>query len=166
MEAKIRREADTLFLSGVAVIAFGIWGAVKICITYFWAPKAWMKVTDVDIDLLYMQIITVVIILVLCFIDIFIRYSIGRPAMEESREIGQGKGNRYLIFAVIYVALDVVGFLSVFIAPGGAGDVSQDIDTMDQLTNILIEASSCYALLQLIVSSLKLRRLRRDAGLI
>lgn len=165
METKIRREEDTLFLSGLAVIIFGIWGSLKICITFFLESEAVLKTVDVDgLDLLLVKIITFAFVLILCLIDLFFRLRIGIPAMKESREKGQS--HYYLILAGFYLLTDAIAFLSVFIVPGGDVDVAEKTDLMSRVTKFIIQASSCYVLLQLIISSIKLRRLRRDAGLI
>lgn len=166
MEAKIRREADTLFLSGLAVIVFGIWGMVKIFITYFLNPEAWVAPADVDQDTILVHAVIMGALIVLSLIEISLRLRIGLPAIAESRETGQGKRHYYLFLAVFYLIVDASSFFSIFIVPGGVVDVAENIDGLDRFTNIIIQATSCYVLLQLIVSSVKLRRLRRDAGLI
>lgn len=166
MEAKIRREEDTLFLSGLAVIVFGIWGAVKIFIIYFLNPEAWVVPADVDQDTILVHAVIMGVLIVLVLIEISLRLRIGLPAIAESRETGLGKRRHYLFLAVFYLIMDASSFLSIFIVPGGMVDVAENIDEMNRFRNIIIQATSCYVFLQLIVSSLKLRRLRRDAGLI
>ena len=51
MEAKIRRERETLFLSSLAVILFFVWGSAKVLFSYIMDPINWIKnVTGSDKD--------------------------------------------------------------------------------------------------------------------
>ena len=43
MEAKIRRERETLFLSSLAVILFFVWGSAKVLFSYIMDPINWIK---------------------------------------------------------------------------------------------------------------------------
>lgn len=166
MEAKIRRERETLFLSSLAVILFGVWGSLKVVISYLLNPEEWIKLASESPEPAVTSAIVIALIIGFVLLDFFFRLSIGLPGIKESRVDGSGKRKIYLILAVLYLVSDVISFRSIFVPSMAAEDYIVFIasgEFIDHLATIIIEGTSCFAVVQLIVSSLKLKRLRGAA---
>jgi hypothetical protein len=160
MEAKIRRERETLFMSSLAVILFFVWGSAKVLFSYIMDPVTWLQYVSGSDDPAITQGKTTAIIAAYILVNLIFRLCIGLPAIKECRQNSSGKRFVYIIHAVICLVMDVLTFRSAVILPIESGEYTTIIGP---LAMIVIEITSCYAIVQLIISSLKLKYLRHKA---
>ena len=100
------------------------------------------------------------------FVNFIFRLCIGLPAIKESRADASGKRVLYLIFAVIFLATDIIFYWTAFIMPIRSGHFMEMVESgeiIGPLAMLFIEFTSCFVTMQLIISSLKLKYLRRAA---
>ena len=111
MEAKIRRERETLFLSSLAVIIFGVWGSTKVLISYLIDPETWIRLVSDSSEPALIETHVAVLLMLFFLLDIGIRLGIGLPGIKESRVNAPGKKVIYLILAVVYLVIDILAYL-------------------------------------------------------
>lgn len=166
MEAKIRRERETLFLSSLAVIIFCVWGSAKVLFSYILDPIHWIKYVTGSDNPAITETGAAIIIVAYIFVNFIFRLCIGLPAIKESRADASGKRVLYLIFAVIFLATDIIFYWTAFIMPIRSGHFMEMVESgeiIGPLAMLFIEVTSCFVTMQLIISSLKLKYLRRAA---
>ena len=166
MEAKIRRERETLFLSSLAVILFFIWGSAKVLFSYILDPINWIKNVTGSENPSITETGTTVIIIAYILLNLIFRLCIGLPAIKEARADSSGKRVVYIVLAAICLVMEVGTFRSAVIVPIQGGNIQKLIESgeiVGPLAMFVIEITSCLALVQLIISSLKLKYLRHAA---
>lgn len=153
IHAKIRRHQSILICSGLGVIAFGLWGIVKIIMMWYLDPTAFEELVGfaslTQEEQIYLTVIYAVIA-VLVAADLLIRVYIGRSAVKE------GSGQKKRIFYVIWTAV------YLFASVGGDIDTLMELPTehmVESVTATVIDLTSCFAMLQIIISSIALRRI-------
>ena len=162
MEAKIRRERETLF----AVIIFCVWGSAKVLFSYILDPIHWIKYVTGSDNPAITETGAAIIIVAYILVNFVFRLCIGLPAIKESRADASGKRVLYLIFAVIFLATDIIFYWTGFIMPIQSGHFMEMLESgeiIGPLAMLFIEVTSCFVTMQLIISSLKLKYLRRAA---
>ncbi len=155
MEKELRRYQSILSASGLAVIVFGVWSAAKTLILLFsgFGPydiRAMLEELDAPPGTLTVLFIIIFIIL---NIEIFFRLFVGLSARAEAA--GKKKRVVYLVFAWIILAFSVLSIISVF-------QTGFATDPWDAVVTLIIEATSLFALINMIVASGKVRRLRKE----
>lgn len=166
MEAKIRRERETLFLSSLAVIIFGVWGSTKVLISYLIDPETWIRLVSDSSEPALTETHVAVLLVLFFLLDIGIRLGIGLPGIKESRANAPGKKVIYLILAVVYLVIDILAYRSTFAATLKEINLDYILENggiMDPFAMIIIEGTSCFAIVQMILSSLQLKYLRHAA---
>lgn len=156
MEAKIRKNQSHLICSGAAVIAFGLWSIIRISLMRFMDPVSleefWKIPDELSREKYYFLVFT--ILLVLLVIDLLLRLYIGLSAIRE----GKGKRKRivYVIVAFLYGLVSVVSDPEYFIETAGS-----EI-TLTGVAMTVVDLTSCIALFEITVSSIRLRRLLKS----
>ena len=155
MEAEIRKHQDTLRCSGYAVILFGAWSIIRMVMLRIIDPlKLDSMLTaagmESDVDL---ETIAFVSLLVLLAFDLLFRLYVGRSAIKEGR--GEEKGLFYVILAAGYAGVSVWSDL-FYLAGCLFGD-----NSLKMVGMVIIDLSTCGAMIEIVISSLRLRKLRR-----
>ena len=166
MEAKIRRERETLFLSSLAVILFFVWGSAKVLFSYIMDPINWIKNVTGSDNPAITETGTTVIIVAYILLNLLFRLCIGLPAIKEARADSAGKRIVYLVLAIICLVMEVLTFQLAVIVPIQGGNIQKLIESgeiIGPLAMFTIEVTSCLVLIQLLISSLKLKYLRHAA---
>ncbi len=152
MVAKLRRTQDNLFVLGTSAIVFGLWNLIKFAIYYFFAFN---EIKESAGDKYYL--ITAIVVWVIVFFSFLIRCFIGFSARAEGK--GKRKNVVYLVFAgmiaLVYfciIAFEVVYFIVRY----------DHIFTM--IITLIIDVTSFVFLVELIVNSIKIRKLRKDVS--
>lgn len=159
MTAKIRRCETTLMTLGLAVIAFGVWNVMKMVIRFLLDySDSSAAASDVDAESArFTMIFVFVVAIVVVSIDAALRIAIGILARKEGR--GKEVGVLYLVLSVIAVAISAVMF--VFDIQSAPGDANQFIDIV---ADVMIDTTSAVTLVALIVTSIKLKTLKKRIG--
>ena len=153
-EVNLRRYSNTLAVSGAGVIAFGLWSIVKTILLSVMHPEVVGIIPDDDSLLprgVYIAMMISFLVLLLG-IDIGFRIYVGVSARAEGN--GKKKHITYLVFAVILLILSMLSLWTDLIF--------NDYDSiLDFLAAILVEITSMAAVIELIYSAVRVRRLRR-----
>ena len=155
MEAKIRKHQDILRCSGYAVILFGAWSIIRMVMLRIIDPlelDSLLAVADAESDM-DLETIAFVSLLVLLALDLLFRLYVGRSAIKEGR--GGEKRLFYVLLAGGYAAVSVWSDL-FYLVDCLFGDSS-----IWMLGPVIVDISTCGALIEIVISSLCLRKLRR-----
>ena len=155
MEKELRRKQVTLVTLGTGVILFGVWSVVK-SLLYFRTNLFADLDTQAEPELLPYMLATVVIVALFVLADLGIRLKIGRRARAEG--MGRRQKNGYLILAALIVLVNITGDLLgvYFIVKNGVPEQSG----LDYVVSVLVDLSSTVLLAELIVTALRVRKLR------
>ena len=156
MEKELRRKQVTLVTLGTGVILFGVWSVVK-SLLYFRTNLFNDLDTQIEPKLLpYVKLAVVVIVALFVLADMGIRLKIGRRARAEG--MGRRQKNGYLILAALIVLVNIIGDLLgvYYIAKNGVPEQSG----LDYIVSVLVDLSSTVLLAELIVTVLRVRKLR------
>ena len=155
MEKELRRKQVTLVTLGTGVILFGVWSVVK-SLLYFRTNLFADLDTQAEPELLPYMLATVVIVALFVLADLGIRLKIGRRARAEG--MGRRQKNGYLILAALIVLVNIIGDLLgvYYIVKNGVPEQSGP----DYVVSALVDLSSTILLAELIVTVLRVRKLR------
>ena len=155
MEQELRRRQVTLVTLGTGVILFGVWSVVK-SLLYFRTNLFADLDTQVEPELLPYMLATVVIVALFVLADLGIRLKIGRRARAEG--MGRRQKNGYLLLAALIVLVNITGDLLgvYYIVKNGVPEQSGP----DYVVSVLVDLSSTVLLAELIVTALRVRKLR------
>ena len=107
MEADIRHQQYTLFYSGMAVLFFGIWGILKLCIKFYHNPITIdPELLDPGEDAQFALLLLILLYVALIAIDSIIRLYIGLCAVSEGR--GRWKHSVYLVITAVYLIVNIL----------------------------------------------------------
>ena len=155
MEKKLRRSKVSLVTLGSGVILFGVWSVVK-SLLYFRTNLFADLDTQVEPELLPYMLATVVIVALFVLADLGIRLKIGRRARAEG--MGRRQKNGYLILAALIVLVNIIvdSFAVYTLVKYGVSEQSG----LDYVVSVLVDLSSTVLLAELIVTVLRVRKLR------
>ena len=155
MEKELRRKQVTLVTLGTGVILFGVWSVVK-SLLYFRTNLFADLDTQAEPELLPYMLATVVIVALFVLADLGIRLKIGRRARAEG--MGRRQKNGYLILAALIVLVNITGDLLgvYYIVKNGVPEQSGP----DYIVSVLVDLSSTILLAELIITALRVRKLR------
>ena len=156
MEKELRRKQVTLVTLGTGVILFGVWSVVK-SLLYFRTGLFADLDAQIEPELLpYIKLVTVVIVALFVLADLGIRLKIGRRARAEG--MGRRQKNGYLILAALIVLVNITGDLLgvYYIVKNGVPEQSGP----DYVVSVLVDLSSTILLAELIITVLRVRKLR------
>ena len=169
-----RKLRDTLCTSGIAVMAFGAWSAIKSVIQVSNTVKPLIEVmqktatTEEEIALAreamqYSSAITWILVglaLAIGLVEILIRCYIGNTA----RRVGRGMKpitTKWLVFSVILFLLEIAGLIYEIISLESYLLVSS---ITDYIVTLFVMATSLYATWELLSSAFSLKKLLNKAA--
>ena len=158
LDIRYRRISNSLVVSGLGVIFFGLWSVIKVF--------AEMALGELDLfgflmsdleDTWQMRLMMYAVFVAVIAFVVLLHYYIGLCAIR----VGTGKKNRYLylILAVFLLALDIFGFLPYFKAaemPQNQVDVT--------IASLFVDIANCAAVINLIMSSIIYYSLKKTVG--
>lgn len=156
MDATIRRLQNNLFTLGTGTIAFGIWTVIKyflLCTVDI--PNIIYSTGQIPDDIY--RIAFFIIVMTVAIFDFILRCVIGFSARSEGR--GKKKGWFYLITAIITILLYVFGVITEITAMFSATE-----GLLNKIITLLIDTTSIVLIIEIIISSIKLKKLLRVRG--
>ena len=151
MERQLRKNQDTLYISGMAVIAFGLWSIVKGILSSL-AADGYLATIGLDPENKALLVATFVLLALILAAGIFVRIKVGIGAVNEAR--GDKRGYGYIIVAAcLFIPSSAAGIFSY---------VTENAMTSANIVAILVEATSMAATIEMIVSALKVKKLTRE----
>lgn len=149
MQVKHRKIQDHLVISGLAVIAFGLWSVIKSAV-FFTLNKGMSNYLDeaaVPDELRgTISVMTAVILIVVFSIDIGLRLLVGLNARAEGRGIKRGAG--YIVIAILLAVVSVFSFVIFMVT------AVRLAETVDTVLTAVVELTSLGALILLIITAL------------
>lgn len=164
-QIQIRKYENALIISGMGVIAFGLWSIVKTAAYFVFDPANVQKAVQAfnieesaDYTSAIGPIVLVGIFFALVF-DLMLRVYVGRSAIRQAR----GRGNRiFSVIVAIILALLLINEMVYRIWMMLMGEsISTSLDGI--LVSWIIDMTSFLAMVEVIYSSIRLQRLRREA---
>lgn len=184
---KLRKYESILVISGLGVIAFGLWSIIRAAVFYFLYPldlKDYLDQTEIDemiadgrengIEFLtdHLDVMMTTIIFIGLSIDLLLRVYIGLSA----RSYGRGRDRRGLYIVVVWImALFTLTGICLTITkdlyPIIEAIKTQDPNALDGTSrrgdqaasvSLLVDLTSFLVLLELGISSVKVKRLRKQ----
>ena len=153
MKAKTRRLENNLVTLGTGIIAFGLWAFIKLLLTVFFLGNAYFKDTAKE-DRLAALIATLVVAVLMLLIYVWL----GLSARAEGK--GKKKNPLYLIvvglislFNIVTIPLSILYLLIEF---------NEIEDPLTVFVTIIIDVTRMIFLIQLIYSSVLLRKIRKN----
>lgn len=152
MKRDLFEAQNLLSTSGIAVIAFGVWSILKAIIVLILSKGTFNGQETEGIDPAILSAFSWVILLVVAVIDLSIRFFVGLSARAEGR--GKKKSVVYLVFTVILILGSLYNLYAL------ATQYIQ-IDLIDGVVSLLVELTSLFALLELFINAIKVKRLSK-----
>ncbi len=155
MDKELRRNQNTLVMSGIGVIVFGVWSLIRFLMYILINARYLRAELGLESGTEYAVFYLVVALLLLA--DLGLRVYVGCAAIREGMKDKAGR---------VYVAI------AVFLAASAAFSAYQDFltfseaytDVADGYAATLADITSLVILVQLVISSLRLKRMRRNAA--
>ena len=149
---------DTLAISGTAVIIFCLWSILKTVfpIVFFLTSSESALDPESPVDLLLIFILVMLAILLAA--DLLMRLFVGLSARSDGR--GKKKRIIYLIFAFILLAYSVFGSVTSFMYFGRFDD-----SLFSAILSTVVDLTSVFANVVLIIYSIKVRKLRKQLAM-
>ena len=158
MDAKIRKNRDILSISGKALILFGIWSIVRLFLFKILDSEVLASVllfpeTEL-LDAAFIESAFDITIIVLV-INLLLRIFIGASAIAEGS--GRKKSIFYIVLAIIYIIYSLISDILVIINP------IYDKTSIAVISPLIIDFSSCFALIMIVIASFSCRKLIKEA---
>ena len=156
MEKQILRNLNTLYISGTAVLLFGVWSLVKTLAQLAYGNVFTEEQLLTMQEIPYLKLVTTMILLVMLAVDLLLRLYVGFTA----RRIGKGlkkNGAAYLVLAFLMLLLSATGIVSYLLSMN-QGELTE------QIMGMIVEVTSFCSLLELILSGSRARKLQKHAG--
>ena len=156
MQAKLRRNLDTLTILGKAVVAFIVWSVIKFIINYIFEPfqdlpEASKELSDSEEKAL---LIIFFIVLLVMILDIAVRVWIGLAAVREGSE--KKKGAVYIVLA------SLLALTYFYVIPIDVINIANtESSIFSSVAALIIDTTSFVTLTMTAVTAIKVKRLRK-----
>ena len=157
----LRRYQNNLIVSGYAVMLFTLWTVLKAVLTAFLIDDS-TGLNAEEEEALFMlleetgmlQILITIFIIaaVIGLLVILMRIYIWRCANAEGK--GKKKGYFYVVLAMVLAVINALSIIGVWFGFSDEGLLSV-------IVSVLFDAASLFSLLELIFSSIKVKKLRK-----
>ena len=156
MQRDLRRNENILAVSGVTMILFGVWTAIKL-VLYFSLSEDGFRAIPKDAEGQLERLILIAILVLFICISMSTRLCVGLSARAES--MGRKKGYGYVVLAVLILAADILalGF--------SLAHIEENFDSwMDMVITLFVETTSMLTIAELIVAAFRVKKLKRMAA--
>lgn len=136
---------------------FGMWEILKLVLAAYYHRKMFVTVSEEMTGDSYVLVMVIfgIVIAFMIGLDLLVRLYIGRSAIREGKETKKGWG--YIVAAALYFSGSILGDFSAL------WSINEE-NALNVITSIIIDLTSCGAILDVIVSCLRLRRLMKATG--
>lgn len=151
MQEKLRRYQDDLRISGMGVIAFGIWSVLKSFLGLFLMPKEKVLGSAPAESGGIVLVLALIMLGMVAAVDVGLRIYVGRCAMAESS--GGKKKKLYVAVTIILMVLSAIGLVAVFFS-------HSTISVPEIAATVIFEGSSIVIMVRLLVSAFRIRSIK------
>lgn len=160
MPAKIRKHQTNLICSGLAVIAFGFWSIVRALLFIVFNREQLKALAagqipseELIISLDTVMLISYILVFIFLLIELSLRLYIGRASISVGN--GKHKSRKYIVLSVLFLVYSVFCLYISF---------SNEEPVLNRISAVIIETSSNIAFIEVIYSSLAIRRYSRSGA--
>lgn len=146
----IRQCRSNLYFSGLGVIAFGAWSVIKLIMFLILKPSAIFDSADEIMSNRTLFVFVMIFLFIVVAIDLAIRLYVGISSIKAGG--GKKKGPAYIVFAILLIISSLVSIVFMILFPDSSS-------VTDLIASFLVECTSLFALCDLSVSAIWLRRL-------
>ena len=150
-DVKKRRCQDLLMLSGLGVIAFGVWSVLKTILLFIFRDDLLAEVPDDT----FSRVFVFVFIGLILLIDFSARLFVGLSARAEGS--GKKKGYAYIVFAVLIALASLTSLVLVFF---DAGTTS----LLELVVSVIVEVTSIVVVFEMLAAAFAVKKLRKEEG--
>ena len=167
---ELRRYRNLMYVSGMAVIGFGIWSSARVLISFSidmgeFAAQSLQNDLISEVPVWLINLVMVSVVLIITAIPALIRLYIGTCAISESKGIKSRVV--YLVVVVIYTVLDVAMIIS-----GGYDIITglsepgrlmkEEFNLGDRIVSLISEIISLTAFVELFFAAVVVKRLVKN----
>ena len=151
MEKELRRRSDNLAVLGTGVCFCTLWGIVRVLMEIFFDREIYKAVEGYNEAFIILAAVGGIILLIL-FVCIFPFFYVGLSARSEGL-----RGKRHTVYLGFAAVLSIFSFYAV------VNDISlyEKSGIMDMVINMVIDLTVGITLIQVIINSVKVKKLRR-----
>ena len=149
MEKQLRKNQNTLIVTGMAVVALSLWNVIKTFLFIRLDPENYKELVKTLTGGSVSQSFTTIFVFSMLGIDFLLRLYVALKANKE----GRGKGNYYfyLIIAGFFVLTSVISIIYYFEPEYYSVSVS------DTFLSVLFDVTSVITVIELIYSSITVK---------
>ena len=172
-EIKLRKYEHALVISGVGVIAFGVWSVIKAAIYFILFPLEQLKVADMSKEIGQLQSIGLTdrelgymlaaAILFAMLLDCSLRLYIGRSALMDGRRLKK-KRFTYVVIAMFIAAGLITNIMTRCLRMGSPEETAWSNVIASANVSVFVDITSVLALVEMIIAAIMVRRLRKEIG--
>ena len=151
MYRELRRLRNNLLVSGMGVIAFTAWGAVKTFLLLFFTGEGRETMQEVSV-VKYGITLLISVLSVSVLVTAALNLYVGFSAISEGK--GKKRMNIYVAVAVFLTAVRLIGVIGDIFYPQ-----DKAFTVMDKLATIIVDTTSFIMMADLTLSAIRLRRL-------
>ena len=172
-EIKLRKYEHALVISGVGVIAFGLWSIIKAATYFILLPLDQLKAAAMGQELGDVQlqatdretaILLAAAIIFVLVLDFAVRLYIGRSAFVDGRRLKK-KRFAYVIMAMFVAAGLVSNLVTRCVQMGSDKETAWDNVVASANVSVVVDITSLLALIEMIAAAIMVRRLRKRLGI-
>ncbi|MBQ3418114.1 MAG: hypothetical protein IJH32_09835 [Ruminococcus sp.] len=153
-EVKMRRYQNLLTVSGLGVIAFGLWSVLKTFLLLILRNDMREQMFEKMPNELLVKVIVYVILAFLVLTDFGIRLFVGLSARAEG--FGKKKGYAYIVFAIL-IALSSLGSLLLLIFGS-----NPDESLLELTVSTIVEVTNLVVMIELLVAAFTVKKLKKE----
>lgn len=161
MNKKLRKQQNLLVDAGIGVILFAVWNVVKTNLYLGFSPifieEVYEAAKEAELNEKFFLAFFITFVVVILLWQLGIRMYIGLSAMAEGK--GKTKGIAYLVLAAVSLLIDLQAAWQVF---GIERILEDEGPSVDLITGLCMEAVSIYVLLELLISGIRVKKLRKN----
>ena len=149
MDAKIRKNKDTLVVAGTGVIAFGVWNVLKSVMLFIEYRSVLEQSFEEEIRETGMTGLLILLILILLTV-LGLNLYVGLAARVEGMGI---KKRRYRVLACLMLTTHLSSALTSLLALFTVSD-----ETLEDLVAIMIDIMGFFVLLDLVIAAFRIKK--------
>ena len=161
MEIELRKRQNRLVDAGVGVILFAIWSVAKVNLylglSMFPIDQLYETADQAGINEKFFLAFMITIVAAILLWQLSTRLYIGLAAVAEGK--GKKKGWGYLVLTAVLLIIDIQTSWENFIVERILAGEGLSVNL---ITGICMEAAAVYAMLELLISGIIVKKLRRQ----
>ena len=150
-DIKLRRYENLLTVSGVGVIALGLWSVIKTILLLFFRDDLLADMPDDPLAWVILYIMIGFILLIIFLIHLFVGLS------ARSEGFGKKKGYLYIVVAIFMVLFSLASIVMIFVN-------TNESSLLEMIVSLIVEATALIVMIELLVAAFTVKKLRKKLG--